>query len=242
MTEIATFTAQIEQDLKKNRKVSPSSLDLFSTLPMGEKNALWPVMHFLLGEYQIENSKHSERPVQNELRVTGVRLMLLKLSVDTSNPRWSSFVLDCLLNTSMRLEENSLNHVFEALNGILKDKSYQLTETVANFIKELVIVAFTKWRNAYNSSDFKWLVDQIASRCSIGQAYLCLHAIPPSQLTPSCRVDILRALKGTDFWGEGIKTLEDDLNDDYSQQLLSAWLSEGILSPYDEDIRRIVAK
>jgi hypothetical protein len=171
-------------------------------------------------------------------RIRAARLMLLKLGLDSSDPRWSSLALDRLLEAVMGTPGGSVNDLLHALHGLLGEYSCDLTEPVRNIIKDFVVQCFTQYRASYEAADLRWLVEKTVAATTSAQAYLALHAVPPDIMRPRCAVLILKALASTPYWKEALDTLDDDLNNQEARSMLAEWLREGIHLSCAEDIQR----
>jgi hypothetical protein len=166
--------------------------------------------------------------------------MLLKLGVDSNDPRWSSWMLDRLLDAVTGAPEGSIGDLLHALYDLLGEDSCDLAEPVRNIIKDLVVQCFTQHRASYDATDLRWMVDTIVEGPTRAQAYLGLHAIPPAIMRPRCAVAILKALASTLYWKEAVNTLDEDLNSQEARALLCEWLMEGINPSCVEDVKRLV--
>jgi hypothetical protein len=166
--------------------------------------------------------------------------MLLKLRVDSSDPRWSSLLLDRLLEAVIGTPGGGVGDLLHSLHDLLGEHHGDLTEPVRNIVKDLVVQCFTQHRASYDAVDLRWMVEKTIETPTPAQAYLALHAIPPSIMQPRCAVAIPKALMSTPYWKEAVNTLDEDLNNQEARTLLVRWLAEGIDPLCTEDVQRLL--
>jgi hypothetical protein len=145
-------------------------------------------------------------------RIDAVEARFKAMEIDTGDPKWSSWVLDRMLEGAVSAPGGSLRDVYAGLDAALKDYSVRLTETVAQLIRDVVVKGFTQHRSAYEGMDWGWAIEELAHGPSPVRCYLFLHALPPESATPSACVAILRGLEGTDYHQEGRNMLSDSLD------------------------------
>ncbi len=137
--------------------------------------------------------------------------MMLRLGAHTSEPRWSSFVLENLVKAALRPSGASIGDIVQALFTVLAESPEGLSDTQANFIREVAIQVVGKQRSAYALEDLSWLaagVTDSTAKISAAQAYLAAYTLPVS-LTSQCLDSILRALHSTRFEDEVMRDLSD---------------------------------
>jgi hypothetical protein len=137
-------------------------------------------------------------------RLNAVILRLKKFQLDTSDPKWSSYALDRFLEEVMSTPGGSVRDVYQGLDAALKTDSVELTRTVAAFIKDLVVRCFTRYRQSYESVNWKEVVDSLGDKATAAQLYLVLHAIPPQFVTPRLADAIAKGLESTVFRDEAV--------------------------------------
>jgi hypothetical protein len=116
-------------------------------------------------------------------------------------PAWSSRVLEDKIQEIITRPNGDLLDVFKALWELTGQSDVLLTRTLANFIKDIVVLCFTKYRSKYDSINFLWMADKIQLGCTPSQAYLAALALP-NDLIELCQNNILLSLKGTVFRDE----------------------------------------
>jgi hypothetical protein len=140
-------------------------------------------------------------------RLSAVMLRLKKFQLDTSDPKWSSYALDRFLEEVMSTPDGSVREVYQGLDAALKAYSVELTKSVAAFLKDLVVLCFTRYRPSYESVNWKELVDNLGGKATAAQLYLALHAIPPQFVTPQLADAIAKGLESTVFRDEAVSAL-----------------------------------
>jgi hypothetical protein len=140
-------------------------------------------------------------------RLNAVTLRLGRFQLDSSDPKWSSYALDRFFEEVMSAPGVSIRDVYQGLDAALKTYSVQLTAPVATFIKEVVIRCFTRYRQAYESVNWKEVVDGLGDKATAAQLYLALHAIPPQFVTPRLADAITKGLESTAFHDEAVSAL-----------------------------------
>jgi hypothetical protein len=233
------YLHRVENEVIRTKAVSRPTCLLFADLPLEIRRAYAEAMRFL-GCESVESSSRDTGIVPEAERIRAANLMLLKLGADSNDPRWSSWVLDRLLEAVMGTPGGSVGDLLHALHGLLGEYSCDLTEPVKNLIMALVVQCFTQHRVSYDASDLGWMVEKTVKGSTPAQAYLALHAIPPSIMRPRCAVAILKALTPTPYWKEAVNVLGDDLNNQEARALLAEWLAEGVQSSCVEEVQRLL--
>lgn len=206
MTDTTTFVRQAELELRKTRTISSPTCQAWENLSGQARAAFSPAMAFL--GCPPNGTGATPAPVTSEAdRIAGARLMLVKLGLDSDDPRWSSDVLERLLKSIMETPDGSVGDLFGALLGVLGDYRPDLSKPLAAFIKDLVVQCFTRHRRSYESVNWRRLVESLGSQPAKAQLYLALHAIPP-QFVPSQLADaIAKGLESTAFRDEAVSAL-----------------------------------
>lgn len=153
-------------------------------------------------------------------RVQGVMLWFKKCELDISDPKWSSWVLDRFFKEIISAPGGSLQDVYQGLDAALNAYSVELTDTVANLIKDVVVQGFTQHRAAYDAMDWRWVNEELSHGASPARCYFFLLALPPEKATPQSIVAIYQGLYGTPYQQEATDTLSDDLENPEVQRLL----------------------
>jgi len=153
-------------------------------------------------------------------RVKAVMLWFKKFELDTSDPKWSSGMLDRFFTETSSMPGGSLRDAYQGLDAALKAYSVELTDTAANFIKDVVVQGFTQHRAAYDAMDWCWANEELSQGVSAARCYFSLLALPPEKATPESVVAIYRGLQDTPYQQEAADTLSDDLENPEVQRLL----------------------
>src|SRR5262249_18945330 len=157
------FFRQAELELHHTRTLSPSTCQAWANLPAEARTAFARVMAFL-GCQASGNGAEPSPTISEADRVAAARLMLVKLRVDGEDPRWSSDVLDRLLQSVMEAPKGSVGDLFAALFGVLGDYSPQLSKPLASFLKDVVVTCFTSHQRSYESVNWSLLVDSLGGK------------------------------------------------------------------------------
>jgi len=129
--------------------------------------------------------------------------MLVKLGLDSNDPRWSSDVLDHLVKAVvMETPDGSVGDLLGALLGVLGDYTPDLSKPLASFIKEVVVMCFARHHRSYESANWRSLVEKLGSDPTRAQLYLALQAIPPEFVAPQLADTIVKGLDSTAFSDE----------------------------------------
>jgi hypothetical protein len=153
-------------------------------------------------------------------RVAAIRTRFKEMGIETSEPAWSSWVLDRLLEGAAA-PDGSLRAIYVGLDAALRDYSVRLTRTVANLIKDVVTQGFVQHGQAYKRINWGWANETLKRGPSAARCYLFLLALPPEEAAPSSIVAILRGLQGTAYGQDALNILSDDLEKPEIRQLLS---------------------
>lgn len=142
-----------------------------------------------------------EGPVPVSQRIAAIRLMMLRLGGHTSDPRWSSQILDRLIEAALQPPGALVSDVVRALFELLAEAPSGLSDAQANFIREVGVQVAGKQRRRYSTEDFSWLAGMVhdaSTKLAAAQAYLAAYTLPPS-LASECLYTILHSLRTTRF-------------------------------------------
>lgn len=156
----------------------------------------------------------------NQARLNTAISWLNRFDLASSDPKWSSAMIERFIQEVIASTGSTLSDVFEAIDRSLHLNAVELTRTVAAFVKETVVTSFTQHRQAYNSIRWNWANDALATNPTSAECYLFLHALPPECAVPKSIAVIMKTLQGTEYEEEARVTLEDDLNDPAVKALL----------------------
>ena len=127
--------------------------------------------------------------------------MMLRLGAHTSDPRWSSQLLERAIKAALQSPGALVGDVVQALFELLAEVPSGLSDTQANFIREVGVHVVGKQRRRYSTEDFSWLAGMLrgaGTKLTAAQAYLAAYTLPPS-LASQCLDTILRPLHATRF-------------------------------------------
>jgi hypothetical protein len=133
---------------------------------------------------------------------------LLRLSAQTPDPRWSSAVLEALVEAFLRTPGSQVGDLMAGLADLWQESATPLTPQVAAFIKDITVLCFTRHRTSYQDSDFGPLTDALARNPSAAIAYLALLALPDPQIT-AAKPAILAGLADTGYAEDAAGMLSD---------------------------------
>jgi hypothetical protein len=206
MIDPTLYVRSLESDLRRKRAIDEKTCQSFSQLPFEKQQAFAKALAFLGCTTAFAVLPTSDLKVKESDRLQAARLMLLKLSVDMEEPIWSSWMLEKMLDAIVTTPGGSISDLLHALFDILGEFKVQLTATVANFIKQISISCFTRYRKSYDAADFSWMIQHLREGWTPAQAYLALYSIP-EDLVNRCRQSILNALASTSFYAEAVNNL-----------------------------------
>ena len=149
-------------------------------------------------------------------RLQAAKLRLLRFTASGTgpaesswSPAWSSALLERTVDEIAMAPGGHVHDVLRGLWEALGQTGADLTETMANFIKDLVVACFTRFRQQYAHEGHAWMVKSVAAGCTEAQAYLALHALPEAELG-RCREQLLSALRASPFESQARRMLEED--------------------------------
>jgi hypothetical protein len=151
-----------------------------------------------------------------------------ELELRTHDPKWSSWLLERLIETAAGKPQKNMSDVFKGFDLALGRNSVNLTETVANLVKDTVVTCFTKHRAAYDRAEWDWANEELAKGVSASRAYLFLYALPPDKGTPTAIVAVLRGLEGSLYFDEALANLSDDLERPEVMRELKRWRADAM--------------
>ncbi len=127
--------------------------------------------------------------------------MMLRLGAQSSDPRWSSQVLEHLIEAALQPPGALAGDVVQALFELLAEAPPGLSDAQANFIREVGVHVVGKQRRRYSTENFSWLADMIRDtqvKPTAAQAYMAAYTLPPP-LASQCLDTILDSLYQTRF-------------------------------------------
>lgn len=195
-----------ERELRATGTLSEATCQAFARADEATRRGFEPSFAFL-GCPTSGTAAHGDI-VPPARRIEAIRLMLLRVRAHTDAPRWSSRMLDDLLEAARQPSGARLGDLVRALFAMLAECPSGLSDVQANFIREIGIHVVGKQRSAYAAEDFSWLTAEANTKINAAQAYLAAYTLPPS-LAPACRDAILRALQSTPFEEEVRRDLCD---------------------------------
>src|SRR5690242_1711717 len=133
MTNLSDFWQRVEHEVRGIRAVSGTTCEIFAGLPLESRMAFGRAMRFL-GCKSADLPTSDAVPVPEVDRIRASKLMLLKLHLDTHDPRWSSWMLDRMLEAVMNTPGASVGDLLHALQEVLEEYSCDLSWPVRNLI------------------------------------------------------------------------------------------------------------
>jgi hypothetical protein len=209
MTDASAFLTRLEEDVKRERRATPETCREFSLLPTATQRAFRRVVEFIGCPGTDNGDDETVEELDPSVRKQAARLMLLRLFADTPDPRWSSRVLEDLVDAWFSLPQSGVNDIFQALVEVWEENGTPLTSPVTALVKDLTVLLFRRDGEAYDTRDFSWLTDHLARRAHATTAYLALLALP-SQFVPKAKPLILSALAGTPYAESASAMLDDE--------------------------------
>jgi hypothetical protein len=127
--------------------------------------------------------------------------MMLRVAAHTSDPRWSSQILERLVDAALQPTGALVSDIVQALFEVLAETSPGISDTQANFIRDVGVQVVGRQRRRYSAEDFSWLAGTVrdkSTELTAAQAYLAAYTLPPS-MASQCLDIILRSLHATRF-------------------------------------------
>src|SRR5262245_55855745 len=147
-----------ELDLRTNGTLSDATCSAFTAADNEARLGLEASFAFL---GCVTNTVLRDEPVPASRRVTAIQLMMLRLSVHTTEPRWSSHLLDTLIEAALQPPGALVGDVVQAVFGLLAETPHGISEVQANFIREVSVHIVGKQRRRYSAEDFSWLASML---------------------------------------------------------------------------------
>ena len=206
MINFIDFAQQAEKDLRSAGTVQNATCQAWTDLHPETRAAFASALTFLGCCVEEPQGVSVAAPSEAE-RVAAARLMLLELGADSDDPRWSSAVLERLLQAVVAPPGGSVGDLLLALNGVLADFPGELSRPLANFIKDLVVACFTRYRASYEAVDWARFAHTVTPGATKPQLYLALHAIPRRFILPELGDSIASGLHSSPFQEEAVAAL-----------------------------------
>lgn len=196
---MATIILSAEHELRTTGVLSDATCRTFAQADDASKRGFEASFAFL----GCSNGAAADQgeAVPAERRIAAIRLMMFQLAAHTDDPRWSSRMLEDMVDAALKPPGAAVSDVVRALFAVLAECPLELSDTQANFIREVGIHVVRKLRRAPPSEDFSWLAAVLAdpnAGTNAAQAYLAAYTLPVSFVS-RCRERILRALHSTRF-------------------------------------------
>lgn len=220
MIHLAEYIRRLEVELRATRTVSPSSYQEFADLSHEHQSALSGTLAFLSGADAVARPGPVTRSVPEDLRVAAARLMLLRLGADSQDPRWSSWVLDRMLETVLSTPGGETSDLLRALIDVLGEQDDPPSRVAANFVKDVAILCFVTNRRSFDTRGLSWMKPPAGRHVTAGQAYLALYVLSSAAM-PEMEHQIRKALAGTSFEEEVERQLQQDEPDLIADTLAS---------------------
>ena len=209
MTNTSEFVGRVETDLQANRKIGAASKAAFGSLPAESRAAFQQMMAWVGADCGFLDRSFDRAEMAD--RVEAASLMFLQFAIETHEPAWSSWLLEKMLEAVLKTPKGEATDLIRGLDRALKRYHVRLTQTVANLVRDVVILTFNKAGGSYQSADWDWANEELKAGASPAQCYLFLYALPPDKLQASSVAAILRNLANTSFAKEAVVNLSDDL-------------------------------
>ncbi len=151
-----------------------------------------------------------------------------RLELSTHDPKWSSRVLEQLFETVLVDHQGTMTDLLQGFDLALRRNGVGLTESVANLIKDVVVIGFTRHKSSYDQTEWGWANHELTGEINAAQAYLFLHALPSDKATPASLLSILLGLEGTSQFEEAVDTLSENFERPAVRQELQRWRANGM--------------
>ncbi|RZS37635.1 hypothetical protein EV193_105193 [Herbihabitans rhizosphaerae] len=86
-----------------------------------------------------------------------------RFRAQTGTPVWSSYALERAFADTLFAPGDGVRDLLTALVDLWDTGDVELTETVRNLVKDIGALCFTKYKDAYQVSDFSWLSERLAT-------------------------------------------------------------------------------
>ncbi len=140
-------------------------------------------------------------------QATTLESQLIRFELQTSDPRWSSFTLGRFVDEFLAEDPRGSQALYEGLRWFLKKHSVRLTQAVAAFLKDIVVLCRTRTQGPIGRLDWDDLVEEATEGDTEAQLYLALQVVPPGSLTPRLAATITKGLEPTLFRNEVLDEL-----------------------------------
>jgi hypothetical protein len=237
MTDAKKFLIELEHELLTSRRVEPAMCDHLAHCSPEAMASYGPAFAFLgLPAVTVP----SWGATTEADRVNAARLMLLKLWVDTGEPRWSSHILSAMVDAVMATPGGRVADLVTAMYSMFGEFACPLTDSMRHLIKDVCVDCFVRHRKSYMAEDFAPAARRLeVERPNQAQALLCLRAYNLSWLSPKALVNILRGFVGTSDWVQAVSEVEDYLSTPTAKEELARWLGEASNSSERLDVEKI---
>jgi hypothetical protein len=117
-------------------------------------------------------------------------------------PDWSIYELRQLLTALLTSPGGCMSDLFLGFWKALSRTNDPMTETMQDFIADVVYYSWLDHPSLYKNENFDWIVPLVNNGCSQTQAYLAGNVLfcgLPVELIEKCKGSILKVLENTDI-------------------------------------------
>jgi hypothetical protein len=203
-----TIITSAERELRTAGTLSDTTCRSFTTADDQVRHGFEACFAFL--GCAVVDAPISDPPVPVDSRITAIRLMMLRLRVHTDDPRWSSQLLERMIEAALQPPGAQLSDIMRAFFSLLAEPPPGLSDTQANLIRDIGVHVVGKQRRRYAVENLDWFAELLLdqnSKPTAAQAYLAAYTLPPA-LAAQCVEPILQALRSTRFEEEVKQLLE----------------------------------
>jgi hypothetical protein len=144
-------------------------------------------------------------------RIRAVADRFARFDLASSTPAWSSWLLDQDLSAALNAPNGSVSDWLRGFDLALEENNSQLTDTMANLIKDVVTLVFANARRLYDAVSWDWANESLKVGVSAARSYFFLLALPPEKAAPRSIVGILRGLAESSYYANAHDILAEDL-------------------------------
>lgn len=227
--------------------INSSLCDAFFELSKDDQAALKPAMDFI-GCDGCDLNKSDNRPVQDKKKQNSeiaAKIMLLSLYIKDGEPKWSSNLIEELWRAVLEPPDGQYSDLFNVLYIALHEYQIELTNTVANFIRDILRFGKTASKYKYSSKslhgNFEWI--PMSNQYILpSQAYFIFSVVKlfDVEISEDQGLFVLQSLSFTSYWNGAVDLFSETLNSQRGKLLLSNWLNEGIDSELADTIQALI--
>lgn len=211
VNDLLEFLDLVIADQLRTGKIDDRTWQRFGRLDVRVRRAVHEVAAFLGRSVKLPPVGEAVTPADVSLlaRRRAATAALLKFSVHTDAPAWSSALLEGLVVAQLSVPEGEVGDIFGAAFDLWEQHDPALSTPMANFVRALTVCCLTRHRSSFLRCDIAELIERVRVQPTTVAAYL-LTFVVSAELSAAARTVVLPVLAGSARYEHAVRMLADD--------------------------------